>query len=197
MKDFDIIDDYKQPSDEEIEKSQNFSELMSRYNASQNKNGKYNNRIKIFGGSILLVSMVSILSYYILNKYDNHRKEDLEVKPNATIPLMIKDSIKEQNISIQEKDTLIKPVQNHTISLKEKSSKVKHSSVNNTKQLSLKDSAHKAPIETSQNKLINTDSITDPLRNKVKVKNGNQTIYEQDQKELEKKLLERYYHKKK
>ncbi len=125
MKDFDIIDDYKQPSDEEIEKSQNFSELMSRYNASHKKNGKSNNRIKFFGGAILLVSIVSILSYYILNKYDNHRNENSEVKSKALIPLLNKDSLVEQKISIQEKDTLIKSNHVQAIPIKEKSSKIK------------------------------------------------------------------------
>ncbi|WP_028981697.1 hypothetical protein [Sporocytophaga myxococcoides] len=197
MKDFDIIDDYKQPSDEEIEKSQNFSELMARYNASHNKNSNSNNRIKFFGGAIILVSIVSILSYYILNKYDNHRNEDSEVKPKALIPVVREDSLVEQKILIQEKDTLLKSIQDQTIPIGEKSSKVKRSSIDTTTQLGLKDSAHKAPIEISQDKPIKADSVIDPSKNKVKVKNGNQTIYEQDQQELEKKLLERYYHKKK
>jgi len=197
MKDFDIIDDYKQPSDEEIEKSQNFSELMSRYNASHKENGKFNSRIKLFGGAILLVSMVSILSYYLLNKGDNHRKEDLKVEPKLLVLPVIKDSIIEQKISIQEKDTHIKPVQDGIISLREKSLKLKRSSVDTTKQLSLRDSIHKTSMELLQDKPIKTDSVTDPAKNKVKVKNGNQTIYEQDQQELEKKLMERYYHKKK
>ncbi|MBO9702391.1 MAG: hypothetical protein J7604_19430 [Sporocytophaga sp.] len=196
MKDFDIIDDYKQPSDEEIEKSQNFSELMARYNMSH-KNGKSNNRIKFIGGTILLVSIVSILSYYVINKYDNHRNEELEVKPKALILQVIKDSVFDKRTLVQEKDTLIKPIQDHAVSLKERSSKMKHSSIDITKQLNPKDSVHNTSKELLQDKPVKTDSIIDPAKNKVKVKNGNQTIYEQDQQELEKKFLERYYQKKK
>jgi hypothetical protein len=196
MKDLEIINDYKQPSDEEIEKSQNFSELLASYNTSHKKKGKPKNRIKLLGGTIFLFSVIAILSYFILNRADNHDYAEGEMKPRgADVPVVI-DSVFEKKILVQESDTLIKSVQERTISLKEKSSKVKYSSVDTTTHPGIKDSVHKT-TESLFDKPLKTDSVIEPAKNKVKVKNGNQIIYEQDQQELEKKLLERYYHKKK
>ena len=119
------------------------------------------------------------------------------MKPRgADVPVVI-DSVFEKKILVQESDTLIKSVQERTISLKEKSSKVKYSSVDTTTHPGIKDSVHKTSTESLFDKPLETDSVIEPAKNKVKVKNGNQIIYEQDQQELEKKLLERYYHKKK
>jgi hypothetical protein len=196
MKDLDIINDYKQPSDEEIEKSQNFSELLASYNTSQKKKGKPKNRIKLLGGTIFLFSVIAILSYFILNRSDNHDYAEGEMKPRGAVVPVVKDSVFEKKILLQERDTLIKSVQERTISLKEKSSKVKYSSVDTTTHPGIKDSVHKT-TESLFDKPLKTDSVIEPAKNKVKVKNGNQIIYEQDQQELEKKLLERYYHKKK
>lgn len=64
MKDLDIINDYKQPSDEEIEKSQNFSELLASYNTTHK--GKPKSRIKLLGGTLFLFFSYShtILFYF-------------------------------------------------------------------------------------------------------------------------------------
>ncbi len=196
MKDLDIIDDYKQPSDEEIEKSQNFSELLARYKTSHKKNAESNYRIKILSGTVFLFSIIAILSYMILNTSDNHVNADGKIMPDMSELPVIKDSIFEKKTFEEKKDTLIKPVQVSTISIKEKPSKVKYSFVDTIKHPAIKDSVHNTAIESLYDNSVKTDSIIDPTKNKVKVKNGNQTIYEQDQQELEKKLLERYYHKK-
>ncbi|MCR6638292.1 MAG: hypothetical protein NVV82_04680 [Sporocytophaga sp.] len=195
MKDLDIINDYKQPSDEEIEKSQNFSELLASYNTTHK--GKPKSRIKLLGGTLFLFSVIAILSYFILNRSDNHENADGEIKPRESVVPVVKDSVFEKKVLVQARDTLKKSVQERTISLKEKPSKVKYSSAETTTHPGIKDSVHKTSTESLFDKPLKTDSVIEPAKNKVKVKNGNQIIYEQDQQELEKKLLERYYQKKK
>jgi len=140
-----------------------------------------------------------LLFVYSLVRNDNPEKGSLDRKEQEHLPLPVNEApVTEEHKSIvQEKDTLTKSVPVPANSIKRNTTQKKQSPVNTMVQSATKDTLSESSEELPKGGPVRADSVTDPIRNKVRVNNGNQTIYEQDQQELEKKLMERYYHRKK
>lgn len=187
-----ILDDYKAPSDEEINKHKDFDQFLSNY---KTRNSGFNTiRFRIFGGLgiALLISVIVLFSLSKSNEGNNTPKvvKKADIVPVQPIPAASQTGMVKNTDTI--KITPDEPIPSKVENIKEN----RKTSISIPKVVLPEKAEIKEVVPVSNptptTEKVKADTVLPKKGKEVIIKDNNKVFYKRNMEELQQEMLERH-----